>query len=226
MIVENFQGAIFTKNYNKFIKSVLDKLVAVILLFFCLPVMLIVAIAIYIQMGKPIVFSQQRPGKKGRIFNCYKFRTMTNKCNHDGQLLSDSERITNLGKFLRQTSLDELPQLWSVLKGDMSFVGPRPLLVQYLPYYSEKESQRHLVLPGITGLAQVKGRNKLSWKEILALDIQYVEQQSLALDLYILFMTVWKVIARSDIDVVNQLEDFDQYRKKQIEIFDKNSQMM
>ncbi|MDB9374348.1 sugar transferase [Nodularia sphaerocarpa] len=226
MIVENFQGAIFTKNYNKFIKSVLDKLVAVILLFFCLPVMLIVAIAIYIQMGKPIVFSQQRPGKKGRIFNCYKFRTMTNKRNRDGQLLSDSERITNLGKFLRQTSLDELPQLWSVLKGDMSFVGPRPLLVQYLPYYSEKESQRHLVLPGITGLAQVKGRNKLSWKEILALDIQYVEQQSLALDLYILFMTVWKVIARSDIDVVNQLEDFDQYRKKQLEIFDKNSQMM
>ncbi|MBN3960623.1 sugar transferase [Nostoc sp. NMS8] len=206
------------------IKSVLDILVAAIALLIISPVLLIVAIAIYVHMGNPIVFSQQRPGKDGQIFTCYKFRTMTNDRGADGELLPDSERLTTLGKFLRKTSLDELPQLWSVLRGDMSFVGPRPLLIKYLPYYSEQEQKRHCVLPGITGLAQVKGRNKLSWEKRFQLDIEYVEQQSLVLDIYILLMTIWKVIARSDVDAATQLEDFDKYRQKQMELSRHRSQ--
>jgi lipopolysaccharide/colanic/teichoic acid biosynthesis glycosyltransferase len=204
--------------YYRLVKSMLDRLVAAIALLILSPVLLIVAITIYTRMGSPILFTQQRPGKDGRLFTCYKFRTMTDERHPDGKLLSDAERLTSLGKFLRKTSLDELPQLWSVLNGDMSFVGPRPLLVKYLPYYSEQEFQRHSVLPGITGLAQINGRNKLSWEERFQLDIQYVEEQSFALDLYILLMTVWKVIARSDIDVETQLEDLDKYRQKQIEL--------
>jgi lipopolysaccharide/colanic/teichoic acid biosynthesis glycosyltransferase len=212
-----------TKFYRFVMKPVLDRLVAAIVLLILSPVLLIVGIGIYIRMGSPIVFSQQRPGKDNQIFTCYKFRTMTNDRGADGELLPDRERLTTLGKFLRKTSLDELPQFWSVLLGDMSFIGPRPLLVKYLPYYCEQEQKRHCVLPGITGLAQVKGRNKLSWEERFELDIQYVEQQSLALDIYILVMTVWKVIARRDIDVATQLEDFDHYRQKQMELSGKRS---
>jgi lipopolysaccharide/colanic/teichoic acid biosynthesis glycosyltransferase len=206
------------KKSSQVVKWVLDRLCAAIALLVFSPVMLMMAIALYIRMGGPILFSQQRPGKNGRIFTCYKFRTMTNDRSSDGELLPDSERLTSLGKFLRKTSLDELPQFWSILKGDMSFIGPRPLLVKYLPYYSEQEQKRHSVLPGITGLAQVNGRNKLSWEERFKLDIQYIEQQSLALDIYILLMTVWKVIVRSDIDVATQLEDFDRYRQNTVEM--------
>ncbi len=199
------------------VKSLLDRLMAAILLLIFSPVMLIVSMAIYTRTGMPIVFSQQRPGKHGQIFVCYKFRTMTDESAPNGELLPDAERLTNLGKFLRKTSLDELPQLWSVLTGEMSFVGPRPLLVQYLPYYSARECLRHSVLPGITGLAQINGRNKLPWADRLELDVQYVEQQSLGLDIYILFMTVWKVIARSDIDIDPNLEgNFAKSRQQQL----------
>ncbi|OUL27383.1 hypothetical protein BV378_11320 [Nostoc sp. RF31YmG] len=203
--------------YSRFIKPVLDKAVAVIALFIVAPVIIIVAIAIYISMGKPVVFAQKRPGKKGHIFTCYKFRTMTNECDSNGNLLPDNQRITGIGRFLRKTSLDELPQLWSVLKGDMSFVGPRPLLIEYLPYYSEREHKRHLILPGLTGLAQINGRNRLSWDERFQLDIEYVENQSLSLDLYILFKSFWKVLIASDVDVATQIEDFDEYRRKQMQ---------
>jgi lipopolysaccharide/colanic/teichoic acid biosynthesis glycosyltransferase len=196
-------------------KPVLDRLVAAIVLLILSPVLLIVGIAIYIRMGIPIVFSQQRPGKDGRIFTCYKFRTMTNDRDQQGNLLPDIERLTKVGRFLRSTSLDELPQIWSVFWGDMSFVGPRPLLVKYLPYYSEQENLRHSVWPGITGWAQVNGRNKLSWEERFQLDVEYVEKQSFFLDVYILFKTVAKVFTRSDVDVVTQWEDFDLYRQKQ-----------
>jgi lipopolysaccharide/colanic/teichoic acid biosynthesis glycosyltransferase len=198
-------------------KPLLDRLVAAIVLLILSPVLLIVGIASYIRMGSPIVFSQQRPGKDGQIFTCYKFRTMTNDRDSDGNLLPDAQRLTGFGKFLRQTSLDELIQLWSVLKGEMSFVGPRPLLIEYLPYYSERERKRHSVLPGITGLAQIRGRNRLAWDERLELDVQYVENQSFALDISILFQTVGKVIARSDIDVDTNVEgNLAECRKKQI----------
>ncbi|WP_086758883.1 sugar transferase [Nostoc sp. 106C] len=216
MNVKDSQGARFTI-YSRFIKPVLDKAVAVIALFIVAPVIIIVAIAIYISMGKPVVFAQKRPGKKGHIFTCYKFRTMTNECDSNGNLLPDNQRITGIGRFLRKTSLDELPQLWSVLKGDMSFVGPRPLLIEYLPYYSEREHKRHLILPGLTGLAQINGRNRLSWDERFQLDIEYVENQSLSLDLYILFKSFWKVLIASDVDVATQIEDFDEYRRKQMQ---------
>ncbi|MBE9168008.1 sugar transferase [Pleurocapsales cyanobacterium LEGE 06147] len=213
-----FFSARLASNFSKLLKIVLDRIVAAIALVVFSPIILIIAIAIYIRMGKPIVFSQPRLGKDCRIFTCYKFRTMTDERDDSGKLLPDTERLTNLGRFLRKTSLDELPQLWSVFKGDMSFVGPRPLLVQYLPYYSERENQRHSVLPGITGLAQINGRNRLNWEDRLTLDVQYVEKQSLALDIYIILTTVWKVIVRSDIDVATQLEDFDRYRQKQMEL--------
>ena len=216
MKIYNFIG-IKIINFSRFIKSILDKFVAAIALIILSPVLLGVAIAIYLIMGSPVIFTQERPGKDTRLFTCYKFRTMTDVRGTNGKLLPDTERLTNLGKFLRKTSLDELPQLWSVLKGDMSFIGPRPLLLEYLPYYSERECQRHSVLPGITGLAQINGRNRLAWEDRLELDAQYVEKQSLALDIYILFMTVWKVISRSDIDVDTNTEgNFAKCRQQQL----------
>ncbi|MBD2521577.1 sugar transferase [Nostoc sp. FACHB-133] len=210
------QQHIFIKS-SRLIKSILDRFVAAIALIILSPVLLSVAIAIYLRMDRPILFTQERPGKDARLFTCYKFRTMTDMRGANGELLPDAERLTNLGKFLRKTSLDELPQLWSVFTGDMSFVGPRPLLVQYLPYYSARERQRHSVLPGITGLAQINGRNRLLWEDRLELDVQYVEKQSLALDIYILFMTVWKVIARVDVNIDTSLEgNFAKYRQQQL----------
>ncbi len=204
-------------NYQRLVKTGLDRLVAAIVLIILSPIMIVVAIAIYLRMGSPIIFAQQRPGKNSQIFTCYKFRTMTNDLDADGELQPDAERLTNLGIFLRKTSLDELPQLFSILKGEMSFVGPRPLLIDYLPYYSEREQQRHSVLPGITGLAQINGRNQLRWDERLELDVQYVEKQSFYLDVYILMMTVVKVIQRSGVDIDPSSEgNFAEYRQNQI----------
>lgn len=158
-----------------------------------------IAIAIYLRMGSPIIFAQPRPGKNGRIFTFYKFRTMTDERDQSGNLLSDEQRLTALGQFLRQTSLDELPQLWNVLKGDMSLVGPRPLLVAYLDRYTPEQARRHEVKPGITGWAQINGRNSLSWEEKFKLDVWYVDHVNLWLDLKILFLTIKKVLKREGI---------------------------
>lgn len=180
-------------------KWVLDKLVSAIALLLFSPLLLIIAIAIYVCMGSPIIFRQPRPGKDGCIFTFYKFRTMTDELDKDGSLRPDEQRLTTLGRFLRRTSLDELPQLWNVLKGDMSFVGPRPLLVQYLDRYTLEQARRHKVKPGITGWTQVNGRNALSWEEKFKLDVWYVEHWSLWLDLQILFLTIGKVLQQEGI---------------------------
>ena len=189
------------KKVSQLVKWVLDRLGAAIALLVFSPVILIVAIAIYIRMGGPIFFCQPRPGKNGRVFNFYKFRTMTSDCDADGNLLPDEQRLIPLGHFLRKTSLDELPQLWNVIKGDMSFVGPRPLLVRYLDRYTPEQARRHEVMPGITGWAQVNGRRLLdgNWPEKFRLDVWYVDNWSLSLDLKILFLTVWKVLGQKEI---------------------------
>lgn len=196
--------------YGKSIKSILDRIVAAIALLVFSPAILIVAIAIYIRMGSPIVFTQPRPGQNGEVFQFYKFRTMTSDRDSNGNLLSDEERLTAIGQFLRKTSLDELPQLWNVLKGDMSFVGPRPLMVEYLERYSPEQARRHDVMPGITGWAQINGRNTISWQQKFKLDVWYVDNWSLWLDLKILFLTVWKVVKKEGISQANHatVEDF------------------
>jgi lipopolysaccharide/colanic/teichoic acid biosynthesis glycosyltransferase len=194
------------KKVSQFVKWVLDRLCAAIALLVFSPLILMVAIAIYIRMGGPIFFCQPRPGKNGRVFNFYKFRTMTSDCDADGNLLPDEQRLIPLGQFLRKTSLDELPQLLNVLKGDMSFVGPRPLLVRYLDRYTPEQARRHDVMPGITGWAQVNGRRLLdgNWPEKFRIDVWYVDNWSLSLDLKILFLTVWKVLGQKEISQEGQ----------------------
>ncbi len=159
----------------------------------------VVAVLVRLFLGSPVLFRQTRPGRDGKPFEMVKFRTMTEKLDANGALLSDADRLTSLGRFLRSTSLDELPGLWSVLKGDMSLVGPRPLLMEYLPLYSDEQARRHDVRPGITGWAQVNGRNSLSWQEKFKLDVWYVDNQSFVLDLKVLFMTISRVIKKTDI---------------------------
>ncbi|MDF1782236.1 MAG: sugar transferase [Alcanivoracaceae bacterium] len=163
------------------------------------PICVIVGICVRIIHGSPLLFRQTRPGKDGVSFEMLKFRTMTDKRDGDGKLLPDTQRLTSFGRFLRSTSLDELPGLWNVLKGDMSLVGPRPLLMEYLPLYSPEQARRHDVRPGITGWAQVNGRNALSWDEKFRLDVWYVDNQSFWLDIKILFLTVKKVLVRDGI---------------------------
>ncbi len=157
------------------------------------PVLGMTALLIRIKIGSPVLFIQDRPGYKGKVLRVYKFRSMTDERDEHGELLPDEVRLTSFGKVIRKLSLDELPQLWNVLKGDMSFVGPRPLLVEYLPLYNERQARRHEVRPGITGWAQVNGRNAISWEERFELDVWYVENQSFWLDIKILFMTMLKV---------------------------------
>ena len=168
-------------------------------------VFLLVALMVRIKLNSPVLFKQSRPGLNGKIFNVYKFRTMTNECDKNGTLLSDEARLTKFGKFLRSTSLDELPSLWNVLKGDISLVGPRPLLVEYLPLYSTQQARRHEVKPGITGWAQINGRNAISWEEKFDLDVWYVDNQSIWLDIKILWLTVKKVILRDGISQNNHV---------------------
>ncbi|MHC5850862.1 sugar transferase [Nostoc sp.] len=196
----NLQGVNLKKD-SRLIKSILDRVVAAIALIFLFPLLMSVAIAIYFRMGSPVIFTQPRPGQNARIFNFYKFRTMTNARDTEGNFLADEKRLTAFGKFLRKTSLDELPQLWNVLKGDMSFVGPRPLLVKYLDRYTPKQARRHEVKPGITGWAQVNGRRTLDqfWNKKFQLDVWYIDHWSLSLDLKILFMTLWQVLQRKSI---------------------------
>ena len=185
--------------YQKFFKPLFDKILAFVLLLLFLPVMIIVAVLIYLWDGRPILFTQRRPGKDGKIFEIYKFRTMTNDKDASGNLLPDEQRLVGIGKFIRSTSLDELPQLLNVLKGDMSFVGPRPLLVEYLELYNDEQKRRHEVSPGITGWAQVNGRNAISWEQKFAYDVWYVDHISFWLDMKILWLTFLKVVKRSDI---------------------------
>ena len=181
------------------IKRLIDILAAFSGLLLLAPLMLVLAVLIRLQMGTPVIFRQARPGLGGKPFRMLKFRTMRDAFDEDGKPLPDDQRITRLGKILRSTSLDELPELWNVLKGDMSLVGPRPLLMEYLPLYSAEQARRHDVRPGITGWAQVNGRNALSWDEKFRLDVWYVDNQSLRLDIRILFMTVRKVLVREGI---------------------------
>ena len=169
------------------------------------PLYVLLLLLVRLKLGSPVFFKQTRPGINGNVFNIIKFRTMTNKCDVNGVLLPDEDRLTEFGKFLRSTSLDELPSLWNVLKGEMSLVGPRPLLVEYLPLYSEWQSRRHEVKPGITGWAQVNGRNAISWDEKFDLDVWYVDNQSIWLDIKILWMTVKKVIMRESISQNNHV---------------------
>ena len=181
------------------LKRGFDILVSLAGLIILSPNLFLVSILVRFKLGSPIFFTQDRVGKDNKIFKMIKFRTMTDARDSFGELLSDEERLTSFGKFLRSTSLDELPELINVLKGDMSLVGPRPLLVEYLPLYSEEQIKRHNVLPGITGWAQVNGRNSISWCEKFDLDLWYVNNNSFFIDIKILFMTVIKVIKRSDI---------------------------
>lgn len=180
-------------------KRAIDCVAAIFMLGLLSPVVLLLTIINYVNFGAPVFFSQQRPGRHEKIFRMYKFRTMTNEKDEHGELLADDVRLTRWGKILRSTSLDELPELWNVVKGDMSFVGPRPLLVEYLPLYSQHQSRRHGVRPGITGLAQVNGRNHLSWPEKFDLDVQYVESISFLQDLKILWKTVTVTLKREGI---------------------------
>lgn len=204
MKARNFQSDRLTK-ISRLIKSVLDRIVAAIGLIALSPVLLGVAIAIYFRMGEPVIFTQPRPGKDNQIFNFYKFRTMTDECDAEGNLLEDEERLTAFGQFLRESSFDELPQLWNILKGDMSFVGCRPLMVNYLELYTPEQLRRHEMKPGLTGLAQITGRNAITWPEKFQLDVWYVDNWSLWLDMKILLLTVWKVVTREGISQANHV---------------------
>ncbi|WP_276203720.1 sugar transferase [Vibrio coralliirubri] len=183
-------------------KRTFDIILSFVLLISLFPVFCIVYIMVNYKLGRPAIFSQRRPGLDEKIFTMYKFRSMTDRKGNNGQLLPDSERITKFGSFLRRSSLDELPSLWNILVGDMSFVGPRPLLVEYLDYYTDNEKRRHTVRPGLTGLAQVSGRNNLGWNDRLKTDIKYVDNPSFFLDIKIMFLTFYKVIKKEDVIAV------------------------
>ena len=182
--------------YRHFLKRVLDIVISFCALAVLWPLLLVVAVLVRIKLGSPVLFSQERPGKDEKIFRMYKFRTMTDERDENGALLPDEVRLTSFGKFLRSTSLDELPELWAIFTGKMSFVGPRPLLVQYLPLYNEEQHRRHAVRPGLTGWAQVNGRNLVSWQERFKLDVEYVDKMSLWMDIKIMFLTVKTVLVR------------------------------
>ena len=190
--------------YEKYIKRPLDCVLACTALAVLSPVFGITALLVRTKLGSPVLFHQERPGKDGKIFRLYKFRSMTDARDENGELLPDDERLTRFGRLLRSTSLDELPELWNIAKGDMAILGPRPLLVEYLPYYTEREKHRHDVRPGLSGLAQVHGRNALSWEEKFNWDLQYVDHITFAGDVKLLFETVYKTVKRSNILVGKQ----------------------
>ena len=185
--------------YQKYIKRILDFVLSFTAFVVLCPVLLVTAALVRVKLGKPVIFCQERPGKDEKIFKLYKFRTMTDERDENGQLLPDDVRLTKFGKTLRSTSLDELPELWNIVKGDMSIVGPRPLAVIYLDYYTEEEHKRHEVLPGLTGLAQINGRNAISWEEKFAYDLKYIANMSLKQDVAIIFGTIGKVMKRESI---------------------------
>jgi sugar transferase EpsL len=191
-------------------KRIFDLALTLPAMIFFLPVYAIIAFGVRVFIGAPVLFSQNRPGLYGKSFNLYKFRTMTEKRDDQGQLLPDRIRLTAFGQFLRGTSLDELPELFNVLKGDMSLVGPRPLLMQYLDRYTPQQARRHEMQPGITGWAQINGRNAITWEEKFKLDVWYVDHRSLGLDVKIIFLTIWKIIKREGISQPGQatMEEF------------------
>lgn len=186
--------------YGRFIKRPMDFILSLIAIIMLSPVFLIVAFLVKTRLGSPVLFKQERPGLNGTIFKMYKFRTMTDEKNENGELLPDSVRFTKFGKFLRSTSLDELPGLFNIFKGDMSIIGPRPLLVQYLPLYNEHQKRRHEVRPGLSGLAQVNGRNAISWEEKFNYDIEYVDNMDFIMDWKIILLTIKKVFIREGIN--------------------------
>ena len=202
--------------YERLIKRPLDCMLSSLALILLSPIMLITAILVRVRLGSPILFTQERPGLHEKIFKIYKFRTMTDKRDDKGELLPDAERLTPFGKVLRSTSLDELPELFNIAKGDMAIVGPRPLLTRYLPYYRPEERERHAIRPGLTGYAQVHGRNYLMWDERIAADIKYAKRITFVGDLKIIIQTVVKVLKRSDV-AEKRIPPLDQYRREQEE---------
>lgn len=189
--------------YAKYVKRILDFILSLLALIILMPLIFILWILVRIKLGKPAIFKQQRPGKNEKIFTLYKFRTMTDEKDENGNLLPDEKRLTKFGKFLRSTSLDELPELWNIVKGDMSIVGPRPLLVEYLPMYSEEQKHRHDAMPGLTGLAQISGRNAISWEEKFIDDLEYIKNINFINDCKIVIKTIGKVIKREGISQEN-----------------------
>ena len=185
--------------YEKFVKRMLDFILALLAMLVLAPIMIVVWCLVKIKLGSPAIFKQERPGKNGKVFKLYKFRTMTDERDENGELLPDDVRLTKFGKVLRSTSLDELPELWNIIKGDMSIVGPRPLLVRYLPLYNERQARRHEVRPGFTGLAQVNGRNSITWEEKFEWDVQYVDNITFWGDVKIILNTVKVVLKRDGI---------------------------
>lgn len=196
--------------YRKFFKRFFDILLSACALLALSPVMLVTALLVRVKLGSPVIFCQERPGKGEKIFKMYKFRSMTDQRDADGNLLPDDVRLTKFGRLLRSTSLDELPELWNILKGDMSIVGPRPLLVRYLPRYNAEQRHRHDVRPGLTGLAQVNGRNAITWEEKFSLDVQYVSNVTFFNDVKIIFATAGKVFKRDGIhsETAATMEEF------------------
>ena len=218
--------------YKRFIKRFLDIVLSIIAIIILSPVYLILSVLVFVFMGWPVLFRQPRPGKDEKIFNMYKFRTMSNSKDKDGNMLPDELRLTRFGKFLRKTSLDELPELFCILIGSMSFVGPRPLLIEYLPYYTREEHRRHDVRPGLTGWAQVNGRNSLRWDERFKKDLEYVDNLNFGMDFKIFLMTIKKVLFKEDIQMGEELHfsrlDIERgpkpvYKRITLEDFQKNS---
>ncbi len=206
--------------YKRCVKRCLDFLLSLCGIIVLSPVLLVLSVLVRVKLGSPVLFRQERPGRNEKIFTLCKFRTMTDERDENGELLPDHMRLTRFGKFLRSSSLDELPELFNILKGDMSIVGPRPLLVSYLPYYSEEEKKRHNVRPGLTGLAQVSGRNFIDWDRRLEKDVEYVDHLSFAMDCRVLWLTVRTVLGHSDevAEDTNAAEgNFAQIRKKRME---------
>ena len=206
--------------YKKCVKRLSDILISGLALMILSPVLLVVAILVKTKLGSPVIFHQERPGKNEKIFTLCKFRSMTDEKDEQGNLLPDSVRLTKFGNFLRATSLDELPELWNIFKGDMSIIGPRPLLVSYLPYYTEKEKLRHSVRPGLTGLAQVSGRNFIDWDRRMAKDVEYVENLTFGMDIKVLVLTVKTVLGMGNevAEDTNAVEgNFAEIRKKRLE---------
>lgn len=202
--------------YKRYFKRPMDVILSFLGIIILSPLMIIIAVLVRIKLGSPIIFKQKRPGLNEEIFTLYKFRTMTDERDENGELLPDSIRLTKFGRFLRSTSLDELPELFNILKGDMSIIGPRPLATKYLPYYTEEERVRHSVRPGLSGLAQINGRNTATWEKRFAYDIQYINNITFIMDLQIVLKTIVKVIKKADIGErgIDSPLDFDVYRQK------------